>query len=105
MLLQPIVENSIKHGLSRKVGGGRITIRTARRDDRAVIEVLDDGVGMTEERLEQALGGGIGLSNVNERLRTIYGAACGLKLTSAPGRGTSVLVEIPELTVADRASA
>jgi two-component system LytT family sensor kinase len=105
MLLQPIVENSIKHGLSRKVGGGRITIRTARRDDRAIIEVLDDGVGMTEERLEQALGGGIGLSNVNERLRTIYGAACGLKLTSTAGRGTSVLVEIPELTLADRASA
>ncbi|MDR1989326.1 MAG: histidine kinase, partial [Acidobacteriaceae bacterium] len=82
MLLQPIVENSIKHGLSRKVGGGHITIRTARRFDRAVIEVIDDGVGMSQARLDEALRGGIGLSNVNERLRTIYGAACGLKLTS-----------------------
>ena len=47
MILQPLVENSIKHGLSRKVGGGRITIRTALRDGHAVIEVHDDGLGMT----------------------------------------------------------
>ena len=96
MLLQPLIENSIKHGLSRKVGGGRITIRTSRRDNRSLIEVQDDGLGMTEERLEQALEGGIGLSNVNERLRTIYGAGCSLKLSSVTGRGTSVSVEIPE---------
>lgn len=105
MLLQPLVENSIKHGLSRKVGGGRITIRTSRRDNRVVIEVLDDGLGMTEERLQQAFEGGIGLSNVNERLRTIYGAAFGLKLTSTAGHGTSVCVEIPELTLPGRATA
>jgi two-component system LytT family sensor kinase len=105
MLLQPLVENSIKHGLSRKVGGGRITIRTALRNGRALIEVLDDGLGMTEERLEKAVGGGIGLSNVNERLRTIYGAGCGLTLTSVPGRGTSVSVEIPELTLPERVTA
>src|SRR4051812_38770767 len=99
MVLQPLVENSIKHGLSRKVGGGRITIRTSLRDGRTLIEVVDDGLGMTEERLEQAFGGGIGLSNVNERLRTIYGAAFGLKLTSSAGHGTSVSLEIPELAV------
>ena len=85
MLLQPLVENSIKHGLSRKVGGGRITIKTALRNGRTLIEVVDDGLGMSEERLEQAFGGGIGLSNVNERLRTIYGVGCTLKLTSEPG--------------------
>jgi len=105
MLLQPIIENSIKHGLSRKVGGGRITIRTVRRFDRSLIEVEDDGLGMTEERLKEALEGGIGLSNVNERLRTIYGAACTLKLSSVTGRGTSVSVEIPDLTVPERISA
>ena len=105
MLLQPLVENSIKHGLSRKVGGGRITIRTALKNGRATIEVLDDGLGMTEERLQHAVGDGIGLSNVNERLRTIYGAACTLKLTSEPGRGTSVSVDIPELTVSERVTA
>ena len=74
MILQPLVENSIKHGLARKVGGGRITIRTMLRDGHAVIEVHDDGLGMSEERLGGAMSGGIGLSNVNERLRTIYGA-------------------------------
>jgi two-component system LytT family sensor kinase len=105
MILQPLVENSIKHGLSRKVGGGRITIRTALRGQQAVIEVLDDGIGMTEARLEQAFGGGIGLSNVNERLRTIYGAGCELKLTSTPGRGTCASVEIPLMTIPERITA
>jgi two-component system, LytTR family, sensor kinase len=105
MILQPLVENSIKHGLSRKVGGGRITIATVLRDRHAIIEVRDDGLGMSEERLEHALGGGIGLSNVNERLQTIYGAHYQLKLTSVPGQGTCARMEIPELTVAERVTA
>ena len=75
MILQPLVENSIKHGLARKVGGGRITITTrAARRPRGHRGRTTTASGMTEERLEHALGGGIGLSNVNERLRTIYGA-------------------------------
>ena len=105
MLLQPLVENSIKHGLSRKVGGGTITITAKRRDGLAVIEVRDDGLGMSEERLVGALGRGIGLTNVNERLRTIYGASCELTLTSHTGHGTCATIEIPELMLADRASA
>jgi sensor histidine kinase YesM len=60
---------------------------------------------MTEERLEQAVGGGIGLNNVNERLRTIYGANYQLKLTSVPGRGTRASVEIPEMSVPERVTA
>ena len=105
MILQPLVENSIKHGLARKVGEGRITIRSVLKNGHAIIEVNDDGLGMTEERLEQAFGGGIGLSNVNERLRTIYGANYQLKLTSVPGQGTTASVEIPELTVPERVTA
>src|SRR5205085_11338506 len=105
MILQPLVENSIKHGLARKIGEGRITIRSVLRNRHAIIEVDDDGLGMSEERLEQALGEGIGLSNVNERLRTIYGANYQLKLTSVPGRGTTARVEIPELTVPERVPA
>ena len=105
MILQPLIENSIKHGLARKVGGGRITIRTGMTHGHTVIEVLDDGLGMTEERLEHALGDGIGLSNVNERLQTIYGASHHLKLTSVPGQGTCARVEIPELTMAERVTA
>ena len=105
MILQPLVENSIKHGLARKVGGGRITIRTSIADRHTIIEVLDDGLGMTEERLEHALGDGIGLSNVNERLRTIYGPPYHLKLTSVPGQGTCVSVEIPEIALPERVTA
>ena len=67
--------------------------------------VDDDGLGMTEEQLEHALGGGIGLSNVNERLRTIYGANYRFKLTSVPGRGTCASVEIPELAIPERVTA
>ncbi len=105
MILQPLVENSIKHGLARKVGGGRITIKAMARDGQTIIEVHDDGLGMSQERLEQALGGGIGLSNVNERLRTIYGANYHLKLTSVPGEGTCASLEIPELAVPERVTA
>jgi two-component system, LytTR family, sensor kinase len=105
MILQPLVENSIKHGLAKKVGEGRITIRSMLRNGHAIIEVDDDGLGMSEERLEQALGNGIGLSNVNERLRTIYGANYQLKLTSVPGCGTTASVEIPELTIPERVTA
>jgi two-component system LytT family sensor kinase len=105
MILQPLVENSIKHGLSRKVGGGRITIKTLVRDGHTLIEVHDDGLGMTEERLVQALGGGIGLSNVDERLRVIYGANYHLKLTSVPGQGTCASLAIPELALPERVTA
>jgi len=105
MILQPLVENSIKHGLSRKVGEGRITIRAVRRAGHAIIEVMDNGVGMTSERLETTTQHGIGLRNVNERLRVIYGANYGLHLHSVPGEGTLARIEIPEMTIAQRATA
>jgi len=105
MILQPLVENSIKHGLARKVGGGRITIKTIAREGHTIIEVHDDGLGMTEEQLGHALGNGIGLSNVNERLRTIYGANHHLKLTSVPGQGTCASLAIPDLALPERVTA
>jgi two-component system, LytTR family, sensor kinase len=105
MILQPLVENSIKHGLARKVGEGRITIRSTLRAGHAVIEVIDNGIGMPTERLESTSRHGIGLRNVNERLRVIYGANYELKLESIPGEGTSARIEIPELVVSERASA
>ena len=105
MILQPLVENSIKHGLSRKVGEGRITIRAVLRAGHAIIEVMDNGVGMTSERLETTTQHGIGLRNVNERLKVIYGANYELKLQSVAGQSTSARIEIPELVVQERASA
>jgi two-component system LytT family sensor kinase len=105
MILQPLVENSIKHGLSRKVGDGRILIRSHRQNGHAIIEVIDDGLGMPEEGLEYAMRGGIGLRNVNERLQVIYGKNYRLQVESNPGQGTCARVEIPELLVQDRVTA
>jgi two-component system LytT family sensor kinase len=105
MILQPLVENSIKHGFSRKVGGGRITLRSFRQNGHAVIEVEDDGLGMTREQLNTALTDGIGLSNVNERLGVIYGVAYQVQLSSVPGVGTVIRLEIPELMSAERITA
>ena len=103
MLLQPLVENSIKHGISRKVGGGRITISSERINGHTVIEVIDNGLGMTTDSPRP--GTGIGLRNVDERLRVIYGANYHLKLSSTPGKGTCARIEIPELVVPHQASA
>jgi two-component system LytT family sensor kinase len=105
MILQPLVENSIKHGFARKVGTGSIVIRSWREHGRALIEVDDDGMGFLMERLEEPMSGGIGLSNVRERLRVIYGASYQLKLTSEPGKGTRARIEIPELTAAEQITA
>jgi two-component system LytT family sensor kinase len=97
MILQPLVENSIKHGLSRKIGRGTITIRTSVGAAGATIEILDNGVGLAQDRMAKPTGGGIGLRNVNERLRVIYGANYQLQLENAPGEGTLARISIPEL--------
>jgi len=105
MILQPLVENSIKHGLSRKIGAGTIVIRSWREQARVVIEVHDDGTGFLLERLDQPMASGIGLTNVRERLRVIYGAGYQLRLTSAPGKGTTATIEIPELIAVEQITA
>jgi two-component system LytT family sensor kinase len=101
MLLQPLVENAIKHGIARKVGAGHLTIRAWRERDAALIEIEDDGLGISDERLQTAMTSGIGLSNVNERLRVLYGDHDRLSLTGAPGKGARARVVIP-LTVTPR---
>jgi two-component system LytT family sensor kinase len=105
MLLQPLVENSIKHGLSPKIGEGRITIRSTRHDGHVMIDVIDNGVGVSPDHVDRVKTGGIGLRNVNERLRVIYGANYQLQLDSVPGEGTCARVVIPELVVPARITA
>jgi two-component system LytT family sensor kinase len=105
MILQPLVENSIKHGLARKVGPGSIVIRSWRDHGRAIIEVEDDGMGFLLERLEEPMASGIGLANVRERLHVIYGATYQLTLNSQPGEGTRARIEIPELLAAQQITA
>ncbi len=97
MLLQPIVENALKHGLAAKIGAGELTIRTEAQDGRLVIKIEDNGVGIPKERMAQVYGDGIGISNVNERLRVLYGADFSMDISSREGEGTRIRIEIPEL--------
>jgi len=97
MMLQPLVENSIKHGLSDKMGEGRVTIRSLREGDHAIIDIIDNGIGIPAGDAGRIKGTGIGLRNVNERLRVIYGGNYQLQLDSVPGQGTCARIVILEL--------
>jgi len=105
LLLQPLVENCIKHGFARKIGPGTITLRSWREGRTAYIEVEDDGLGISEERLPIAMSSGIGLSNVHERLRVLYGATGRLSLSGSPGKGACAHVEIPLDVIVERITA
>ncbi|MDI6891949.1 MAG: histidine kinase [Actinomycetota bacterium] len=100
LILQPLVENAVKHGLFE---GGRLKIKILARivDSEMVLAVEDDGVGFSSEDLSKATesrcgkGMGLGLSNVNERLIGLYGESHRLAITSVPGKGTKVTMQIP----------
>jgi two-component system LytT family sensor kinase len=97
ILLQPLIENSIKHGLEPRLKGGTVTLRSQLNGDRVRIEVADDGVGMGN-RPTSALrrnGAGIGMKNVQERLDVLYGNQASFSVVSNPGRGTLVSIDIP----------
>ncbi len=105
MLLQPLIENSIKHGLEPRISGGTVTLRS-RIDERAmlIIEVEDDGVGMSIERNSDSgaeslvrQGAGIGMKNVRERMEVQYGPLASVEVNSRPGRGTKVTLRMPVL--------
>ncbi|HVT95948.1 MAG TPA: histidine kinase [Acidobacteriaceae bacterium] len=103
MLLQPLVENSIKHGLEPRIAGGVITLRSRIEQGRLIIEVEDDGVGIAPGRAHtsgvlQGTGNGIGMRNVRERLEVLYGDAAMFDVTSRPGRGTKVTLAFPAQT-------
>jgi two-component system, LytTR family, sensor kinase len=101
ILLQPLVENSIKHGLSPKVDGGCITIRSRIQDGKLMIQVEDDGVGMSAPpavaAAQMSSGRGIGMLNVAERLHVLFGDEGKMIVQSRDGQGTLVMLEIPVL--------
>jgi two-component system, LytTR family, sensor kinase len=97
MLLQPLIENCVKHGLSSKVEGGTIVLRCRRVDSRLLLWVEDDGVGIPESKLATLREQGIGVSNVSERLNVLFGNDHKMNIDSQPGRGTRIEIEIPEL--------
>ncbi len=97
ILLQPLIENSIKHGLEPRIHGGTVTLRSRLAGERVLIEVADDGVGINE-RPASALkhaGAGIGMKNVRERLEVLYGDQARFTVISNPGRGTLVSIDLP----------
>jgi two-component system LytT family sensor kinase len=100
MLLQPLVENSIKHGLSSKVEGGTIRIQAYRTANRLHLMVEDDGVGIPDEKLATLLDRGIGVNNVHERLRVLFGNEYRMWIESRPGKGARIQIEVPELQTA-----
>ena len=97
ILLQPLIENSIKHGLEPRIQGGTVTVRSRLAGDRVHIEVADDGVGMSDGSVSALprTGAGIGIKNIRERLEVLYGDRAHLSVVSNPGRGTVVSIEIP----------
>ncbi|MGA2370320.1 MAG: sensor histidine kinase [Candidatus Korobacteraceae bacterium] len=97
MILQPLVENAVKHGFSNKVESGSIYLRSRTADQRLVIEVEDDGVGMPLNGASASSGTGIGMQNVTERLQVLYGDAAEITIESQPNRGTLVRLVLPVL--------
>ena len=111
MLLQPLIENSIKHGLEPRIGVGTVTLRSMLiPDGRLVVEVEDDGIGMDPEPMDSMprlgsqevragaeTGSGIGMRNVRERMEVLYGSQAEVEVVSRPGRGTKVRLAMPVL--------
>jgi two-component system LytT family sensor kinase len=101
LCLQPLVENAVRHGLEGKPGQGRVTIVAVDHGSEALISVEDDGLGIEPDAVRRTLSGhpegdSVGLGNVDERLRQVYGDDFGLVVETAPGAGTKVSLRIPK---------
>jgi two-component system LytT family sensor kinase len=102
MLLQPLVENSIKHGLAPKIDGGSITIRSRVAENSLWIDVEDDGVGFSApDAADDPARKGIGMANVAERLRVLYGDSASMKISPRDGVGTRIALRLPIINGAD----
>lgn len=96
-MLQPLVENAVRHGIGPKPSGGTVEIIACRSGEGVLITVRDNGVGMEETKrvqLEQAKSHGVGIANVNRRLQMIYGHK--LEMSSALDQGTQIKLYLPE---------
>ena len=106
--LQPIIENAIYHGINRMVDEGKIEIRIVSEGDDILLTIKDNGVGMTKKQCEEILhketggrsgtGVGIGIKNVNDRIKIYFGEEYGLSIESKLDEGTTVTIRIPKLT-------
>src|SRR5206468_8604550 len=92
LVLQPLVENAIRHGIEPRAKPGRIDLRARRENGKLILEVRDNGVGLSAGRLSEE---GVGLSNTRARLQQLYGEGHRFELVNAPGSGLAVCVELP----------
>jgi two-component system LytT family sensor kinase len=95
LVLQPLVENAVKHGLSRKVGPGTLRIAARLDPETLTLVVGDDGLGMSPGVLAEVFERGVGLRNLRARLERLYGPAHLPEITSTPGGGTRVELRLP----------
>jgi two-component system, LytTR family, sensor kinase len=95
LILQPLVENSIRHGVERREGNAAIDVRAARRGDRLLLTVTDDGPGFPEEVLTPVPGRGLGLANTRARIAALYGDDGRIEIGTAPGGGAVVTLDLP----------
>lgn len=102
LMLQPLVENAVEHGIARDRGAGHIWIRARANGDGCTITVADDGPGLLGGS-DAAVREGVGLSNTRRRLRQLYGDAATLTLQTVGGRGTDVTLRLPFRTAAGQA--
>jgi two-component system sensor histidine kinase YesM len=109
VILQPLVENAIYHGIKNKEEGGRVIICGTATDDSVLLSVRDDGVGMAEEQMRNILVDDIptrrrqrvGVRNVHERIQLYFGPSYGLRFRSPTGEGTVVEIHLPVVTEGD----
>jgi two-component system LytT family sensor kinase len=99
LILQPLVENAVKHGLSRKIGAGTVRIEARIGGGILTLMVGDDGLGMPGPALASVYERGLGLSNLRDRLARLYGPAHLPEITSAAGAGTQVRLRLPARSV------
>ncbi len=100
MSVQPLVENAVRHGVERRAGTGRVAIKARTVGGDVELTVSDDGIGIARDRLDAVLagaGGGIGVSNVDARLRATFGEQYALRIESDVGRGTTAVMTVPNL--------
>lgn len=107
LMLQPLVENAIYHGMEFMDGDGEILVRAWRQEDDLYMSVSDNGLGMTQEQVEHLFqaadhtssgrGSGIGVKNVNERIKLYFGTGYGLEILSEPDEGTTVTAHLPAI--------
>lgn len=103
LVLQPLVENAVRHGLAKKPGGGTVTVIAQDHGNEALISVEDDGVGMDADRLEtlrdaHRSGAHVGIGNINQRMRSVYGEEYALMVETAPGAGMKVVLRVPKFS-------